>query len=141
VPGFRGFSDLLAAQDGNALPEGENLIGGLHSHCHWPAFHSAIDLADEADSDGIHIVFGDLNERHFSMVMTLAVKSHRIALEPAKCCLGIKRAIRPAAAAIMTLERDHYFALSMNKTEARTLQKATKQIEEEWMPKVLRQEG
>jgi hypothetical protein len=39
------------------------VVGTLHSHCHFSAFHSGTDSADAAEMDGIHFTIGMLQNK------------------------------------------------------------------------------
>ena len=50
-------------------PKGYRLIGTIHSHCDFSAFHSGVDESDEAEFDGIHFTFGDFkDEKRFRSI-------------------------------------------------------------------------
>lgn len=56
-------------------------IGTMHSHSSMSAFHSGTDIGDEAQIDGIHITFGDLNEPdQFSMDAEVVINGTRFML-------------------------------------------------------------
>lgn len=44
------------------LSDGYELIGTIHSHCDFAAFHSGVDDADEINFDGLHITVGKLTK-------------------------------------------------------------------------------
>lgn len=43
------------------LARGSVLIGSIHSHCNFDAFHSGTDTNDASEFDGIHITIGHVN--------------------------------------------------------------------------------
>jgi len=49
-------------KDNIVLPEGQYLIGSIHSHCDFSAFHSGTDEGDAAKNDGLHITLGHLDD-------------------------------------------------------------------------------
>ncbi len=56
-------------------------MGTMHSHARMSAFHSSTDIHDEAEVDGIHITFGDLDEdSKFSLDPETVVNGTRFAL-------------------------------------------------------------
>jgi hypothetical protein len=59
------------------LPPGSRLGGPIHSHGAFGAFASAIDEADEAVLDGLHVVVGDLDLRRPSYSAAIAIDGHR----------------------------------------------------------------
>lgn len=44
------------------LEEGHYLMGSIHSHCDFSAFHSGTDEGDAAKNDGLHITLGHLDK-------------------------------------------------------------------------------
>lgn len=60
---------------------GYSFIGTMHSHSSMSAFHSGTDVGDEAQVDGIHITFGDLDEKErFSLDPEIVVNGTRFML-------------------------------------------------------------
>lgn len=60
---------------------GYSFIGTMHSHSSMSAFHSGTDVGDEAQMDGIHITFGDLDEKErFSLDPEIVVNGTRFTL-------------------------------------------------------------
>ena len=49
-------------KDNIELEEGHYLMGSIHSHCNFSAFHSGTDEGDAAKNDGLHITLGKLDE-------------------------------------------------------------------------------
>ncbi len=45
------------------VSEGWELYGTIHSHCDFKAFHSAVDIADEENFEGLHITLGHVNAK------------------------------------------------------------------------------
>lgn len=61
--------------------EGYNCMGTMHSHPMMSAFHSEIDIPDEAEQDGIHITIGDLNDQDcFSLDGEVVINGTRFSL-------------------------------------------------------------
>jgi len=43
------------------LADGHYLMGSIHSHCDFSAFHSGTDEGDAAKNDGLHLTFGHID--------------------------------------------------------------------------------
>jgi len=71
--------------------ENYQLVGTIHSHCDFGAFHSGTDIHDELDQDGIHITLGHVNTSHFSASGSLVVNGTRFSLELEHAALGVRR--------------------------------------------------
>jgi len=65
------------------------MIGTIHSHCDFSAFHSGTDQADESTFDGIHITLGHVNRNDFSIVASLAFSDNRFPKAIADVCEGL----------------------------------------------------
>lgn len=76
--------------DPKSCPEGYRLIGDIHSHCGFGAFHSGVDREDEDGADGIHITIGNVNNPYPSISASLVVNKTRFQMNPAKVILGIR---------------------------------------------------
>jgi len=59
-----------------------NLIGTIHSHANFGAFHSSTDSFDEKHFDGIHITIGNVNNEEVSISSSLVVNGERFKVEP-----------------------------------------------------------
>lgn len=66
------------------------LIGDLHSHAGMEAFHSAIDVGDEVDFDGIHITLGNMQLPQTTLSMNAVVNGDRFELKPEDWITEIK---------------------------------------------------
>jgi len=74
----------------NERPEGYNLVGTIHSHCDFSAYHSGTDLDDEKNFDGIHITIGHVNSDTPSLASSAVLGENRYTYEPTNMCLGWK---------------------------------------------------
>lgn len=54
------------------LPTGAQIVGDLHSHCNFSAFHSSTDQADARKNDGLHITIGHVDTDHPGWAVMLA---------------------------------------------------------------------
>lgn len=72
------------------LPKNHLLVGTIHSHCSFEAFHSSIDKPDEGILDGLHIVIGNVDKLFVSISACVVVNGHRNQLNPENCIEGVK---------------------------------------------------
>jgi PRTRC genetic system protein A len=56
---------------------GFKLVGSIHSHADFSAFHSGTDHRDESNFDGLHITIGHVNGKNFSISTEVAVNNNR----------------------------------------------------------------
>lgn len=83
---------------------GFQLVGTIHSHCDFGAFHSGTDIHNEKDFDGIHITIGRVNQPYFTLSCTAAVNNNRFSLEPTEVVSGARKVdFKPAV-----YSRPHY---------------------------------
>jgi len=62
---------------------GKTLVGTIHSHSNFGAFHSGTDKDDEKGFDGIHITVGNLGEdMYHSVACSLVSNGFRVKVEP-----------------------------------------------------------
>ena len=73
---------------------GLKLVGSIHSHANFSAFHSITDLHDEANFDGLHITVGDVDQEDFSLSVEIAVNNNRFPQQPEDWILGIKQEVK-----------------------------------------------
>lgn len=144
--------DLEARKAGG--DEDFHLVGTIHSHCNFSAFHSGTDVFDEDSFDGLHITLGHVDQDQFSMVSSMAVgagntdgehtvgtkkaKCFREQMEPENCCLGIERTENRKVnrSGFMTWGDATYFELNLTEGEEAAVEQDLVAIEENWMPKV-----
>lgn len=62
--------------------DGYDMIGTIHSHARMSAFHSGIDDKDEDHFDGLHITFGDMDEKDISVSASIVANGHRVIVDP-----------------------------------------------------------
>jgi hypothetical protein len=117
---------------------GYNVIGTIHSHADFGAFHSGTDTSDEADFHGIHITLGNVDRNNFSMVMSVAISNNRVQLEPEYNCTGLVRADDDSwkSNKWMSMNRKDCFVLDLTEEEQKALEEDAKYIEKLWLPKV-----
>lgn len=114
------------------------MVGTIHSHCDFSAFHSGTDTHDESTFDGVHITLGHVNRPQFSMCASIAINDKRETLEPENCCTGVVRVANKENRSVgyMTWGEANYFDLELSEEDAQALVTDTSVIENEWMPKV-----
>ena len=66
------------------------LVGSLHSHCGFSAFHSGGDRNDEEAFDGLHITIGNNDSDQFSVVSSLVINGNRFVRAPESVLGGIR---------------------------------------------------
>lgn len=115
------------------------MVGTIHSHCDFSAYHSGTDEFDESTFDGVHITLGHVNKVQFSMASSIAINEVREKLEPEQCCAGVVRVSNKAgnSSKYMSWNNDaFYFDLELSEEDAQGLVSDTEIIESEWMAKV-----
>lgn len=73
------------------LGAGYQLVGSIHSHADFSAFHSGVDVHDEQDFDGLHITIGHNNHENFSLSSTIAVNNNRFVVESETVVEGVRK--------------------------------------------------
>lgn len=120
------------------------IIGTIHSHCDFDAFHSGTDTHDETQMDGIHITIGHVNSEHCSVSSEIAVNGVRYKIDPSKACPGLKQ-VQPEVEP--TISRIGFastsiggkcgrFELNLTAEESKLLAQDEVMIQKEWMPLV-----
>lgn len=113
------------------------MVGTIHSHCNFSAYHSGTDEHDESTFDGIHITIGHVDRKQFSLAASIAINEVREKLEPENCCVGIFPAVsQQSDYGYMNFNDTRFFELQLSEEEAQQLAEVSTKIEEEWMPKV-----
>lgn len=120
------------------LTEDWQMVGTIHSHCDFSAFHSGTDTHDESTFDGIHITLGHVNRDNFSMVASIAFNNQREQMEPENCVLGVARVgnKQVSSSKYMVWGDANYFTLELSEEDAQAMPAVMEMIETEWMPKV-----
>lgn len=68
---------------------GWQMVGTIHSHCDFSAFHSGTDEADESTFDGIHLTFGHVNSDKFSIASSICFNNNRTKMNPLDVADGL----------------------------------------------------
>jgi len=71
--------------------EGCQVIGTIHSHANFSAFHSGVDDADEAHFDGLHITIGNVMDETPSISASIVSNGTRFKVDPLEYMAGIKK--------------------------------------------------
>ncbi len=80
----------VAWYDAKQRFEGHRLVGSIHSHNDFGAFHSSIDVSDESDFDGIHITIGRVDQPYFTISCSVVVNNNRFLCVPMEIITGIR---------------------------------------------------
>lgn len=70
--------------------KGYTMIGTIHSHANFSAFHSGTDHDDESSFDGLHITVGNVADDEFSLSASIMANGHRVMVNPEEYISGIK---------------------------------------------------
>jgi PRTRC genetic system protein A len=69
--------------------EGYIMIGDIHSHANFSAFHSGTDDADEKSFDGLHITIGNNSDEEVSLSASIVSNGQRFIVQPEDYINGI----------------------------------------------------
>jgi hypothetical protein len=117
------------------------MVGTIHSHCNFSAFHSGTDTHDEETFDGIHITLGHVDRKQFSMCASVAVNANRVTLDPENCTSGVVRKTdqKISNSQWMVPGDVNYFDFELSEEDTQGLVEDADMITDEWMPKVRKQ--
>jgi hypothetical protein len=85
-------TDTVPASERNYMGNdgpGWQMVGTIHSHCNFSAFHSGTDEFDESTFDGLHITLGHVDRKDFSMVSTISFSDKRTSYLPSDLVDGV----------------------------------------------------
>lgn len=74
---------------------GHLLVGSIHAHADFSAFHSITDHGDEEHFDGLHITVGHLDEPTHDISCQVVVNGNRFPMPPEQYLEGISRVKNP----------------------------------------------
>lgn len=114
--------------------KGYRKVGSIHSHCNFSAFHSATDIHDEEDFDGVHITLGHVDCEAISISASLVANATRFKVNPDDVIANIQE----------TEESEGWFAKKSERWIPDLTPEQVSEIEakispevlNEWMPKV-----
>lgn len=118
------------------------MIGTIHSHCDFSAFHSGTDTGDEESFDGIHITIGHVNSGDFSMVATVAVCGERKGMEINSVIEGVASAGETVVEEKGTVRGSYWrrkedrYLLALNPEDQRWADEHLQPLVNEWFGKV-----
>lgn len=125
----------------NRQVNGWQMVGTIHSHCDFSAFHSGTDVHDEDSFDGIHITLGHVNKEQISMESSISFNKNREKMEPENCCSGVVRVtnkdIAQSGVMVYSNANTHFFNIELTEEEAQQLAIDMEVIKNEWMNKVV----
>jgi hypothetical protein len=140
------------------------IVGTIHSHCDFSAFHSGIDIDDEEQFDGIHITLGHVNRTEISIASSFVIGKNRQTLEPVDCIADLAKAFtesEPEPEVQEESEEDKYkpwwerkqtskfvykhkpdifYSLNCSKTDNKFIADFEKNLLDSWMQKVSKKE-
>lgn len=64
------------------IAKGHLIVGTMHSHCNFSAFHSGIDTADADKMDGVHFTIGHVDKDTPEVVSMVATNGVRVTYKP-----------------------------------------------------------
>jgi hypothetical protein len=85
-----GSVGYLARREGEDPDPQFLLVGTIHSHADFAAFHSGTDVNDEADFDGLHVTFGHNDQDVFTISACIVVNGKRQQVKPEEHLEGIE---------------------------------------------------
>ncbi len=105
--------------------EGYKLVGTIHSHCDFNAFHSGTDIGDEEHQDGLHITLGHVNNENFSASGSLVVNGTRFLVALENAALGVRAISHGGATASrwMSMETQNRYRVSLTEEEMKHVKK------------------
>jgi hypothetical protein len=124
------------------------MVGTIHSHCDFSAFHSGTDEADESTFDGVHLTFGHVNSDKFSIASSIVFNNNRSKLEPSDVALGIvgdseeevveeyDSKVRGIPVKKSFTRMEYYFRLELNESELGELAGFRDTLLKDWIDKV-----
>jgi hypothetical protein len=128
--------------------DGWQMVGTIHSHCDFSAFHSGTDEADESTFDGVHLTFGHVNSDRFSIASSIVFNNNRSKLEPSDVALGIvgdseeevveeyDSKVRGIPVKKSFTRMEYYFRLELNESELGELAGFRDTLLKDWIDKV-----
>lgn len=81
-----GSVDYVIKNIRDEVPDNWQIVGTIHSHCDFEAFHSGVDVDDEKDMDGLHITIGHVNGSDFSFISSIVANGCRFEIDGRKIC-------------------------------------------------------
>ena len=73
--------------------DGYIMVGDIHSHANFSAFHSGVDDADEKSFDGLHITIGNNGDNEVSISASIVSNGQRFICNPEDYINGVLRTV------------------------------------------------
>jgi PRTRC genetic system protein A len=89
VPPHQKVTSAGAEYDRGIVMEGFTMVGTVHSHANFSAFHSGTDVNDEMNFDGLHITIGHVASDNPSITACIVANAHRVVVPPEDYASGI----------------------------------------------------
>jgi len=93
VPPHQKVTSAGAEYDRGIVMEGFTMVGTVHSHANFSAFHSGTDVNDEMNFDGLHITIGHVASDNPSITACIVANAHRVVVPPEDYASGIIKEI------------------------------------------------
>ena len=77
-------ASVESAFEPSDIPDKFLIVGTMHSHCNFSAFHSGTDVADAADMDGIHLTIGYVDRETPEVVAMIMLNGVRFDYDPSE---------------------------------------------------------
>jgi proteasome lid subunit RPN8/RPN11 len=138
---FGGVDYKLSEEMQSVSNAGEfRVVGTIHSHANFGAFHSGTDLNDESHGfeDGVHITIGHVDRDEFSLSCSVAIGGKRWKVPQENVLLGVERGTGEVRRYGMNATTsDAFYRFTYTEEERIAMDgEIDRQIEEEWMPRV-----
>jgi len=119
------------------VKNGFQMVGSIHSHANFSAFHSGTDTHDEASMNGVHITLGHVADGEFSWASSLALNDHREQVEAENVAVGVVRVgdQKAANSKWISTGSQNYYNIELEDLSA-IHDEYDKFIDDNWMDKV-----
>jgi len=118
------------------------LVGTIHSHCDFDAFHSGTDVEDETGQDGVHITLGHVNSEYFSASACLVVNATRFETSLENTAQGVRVVTMKNTNPNIIAGRGGRYMVSLSNEEKGVIDAAYDEDIQEWLrTKVNRRQG
>jgi len=113
--------------------ENYQLVGTIHSHADFNAFHSGTDIDDEVDQDGVHITLGHVDGKYFSASACLVVNGTRFETALENTGLGVRRVTMKDGDPNISAGRADRYMVSLSDEEKAAVDAAYDQEIKDWV--------
>jgi PRTRC genetic system protein A len=84
--------------------DGYQLVGTIHNHSNFGAFHSGQDDADERHFNGIHLTTGNILDQYPTISASVVVNGTRFTLTPQQIIENVVQVKTPVTTSVLALE-------------------------------------